>query len=419
MKRTICCNRSGLALLTVTLACSPAWAGGLWLNEYGSPVQGRAGAGAQAGTDDASTAFHNPAAMSRLDQSELMLTGGFVYPTTEYDIDRGSPANGNGNGGEAGETSPGGSLFYVHPLNDRWSFGFSGLALSGAGLDYDRDWAGRFQAQKVEILIAGVVPSVSYRINDRLSVGASVPVMYGDLTMKVAVPNPLDPANGAEGQAKIKGDDVQVGLGLGALFEISQSTRIGAYYQTGFDFEFGGDVTIEPPSFEVGVSTDVQFAPVIRASLSHDITRDLRGHLSFGWDGWSEMDNIMLSTSSGGSALPRNWHDTYHSAIGLEYQLNDAWKVQTGLAYDTDPTNAIDRTADMPMDSQTRYGFGVEHVRDSGLKLAASLVYADYGDGKINSARNPPAVGWSGELDDNDIVFFSLSADWTLGQSKR
>jgi long-chain fatty acid transport protein len=349
-------------------------AGGLWLNEYGSPVQGRAGAGAQAGTDDASAGFFNPAAMSRLDESEIMLTAGIIYPTMEFNVDQGGALNGTGDGGDAGEPTPGGSLFYVHPLNDRWSLGLSGVALSGAGIDYDDDWAGRFQATEVDLLVIGLIPAISYRINDRLSVGVSVPVMYGDLTLKVAVPNPLDPVNGPEGQAKISGDDVEVAVMVGAMFELSQRTRLGLIYQSKFDFEFDGDIEIDPPDFEVGVDTELTFAPIVRFGLYHAFSDNLRGHMTLGWDGWSELDSVMLSTSSGGTALPRDWHDTYHSAAGVEYDFAGRWSIQGGVAYDTSPTNGMDRTADMPMDRQIRYAFGTKYRRDNGMTIGASLV---------------------------------------------
>jgi len=398
-----------------TLVAAETLAGGLWLNEYGSPVQARAGAGAQAGTDDASAGFFNPAAMSRLDQPEIMLTGGVIYPTMEFDVDQAGTANGTGDGGDAGEWTPGGSLFYVHPLNDRWALGVSGVAMSGAGIDYQDDWAGRYQATDVDLLVAGLVPAISYRINDRFSVGLSLPVMYGDLTLKVAIPSPLDPVAGPDGNAKITGDDIQVGVTAGAMFEVSDRTRVGLIYQSKFDFEFDGDIEIDPVGYDVGVDTGLPLAAIVRLGLQHTFSDQIRGHLTLGWDDWSDLDNVMLSTSSGGAPLPRNWHDTYHSAVGLEYDLSRRWGLQGGVAYDTYPTNGADRTADMPMDRQIRYTLGAEYRRDNGMKIAASFVYADYGDGKINSARNPPLVGVQGEYDDNNIFFFSLSANWQLG----
>ena len=56
----------GFALLGIFALVGTARAGGLYLTEFGTPSLGTAGAGAPAGTDDASTATHNPAAMTRL-----------------------------------------------------------------------------------------------------------------------------------------------------------------------------------------------------------------------------------------------------------------------------------------------------------------------------------------------------------------
>ena len=122
-------------LTLLTMCATPAFGGGLWISEFGSPAMGRAGAGSAAGTDDASAALHNPASMSRIDTPELMVTGGLISSTLEFDVSQGSFLNGTNGGGDAGDTLPGGSLFYVHPFNERWAFGVSVAALTGAVLD--------------------------------------------------------------------------------------------------------------------------------------------------------------------------------------------------------------------------------------------------------------------------------------------
>ncbi len=130
-------KRTTIAL--ALLATQPALAGGLWITEYGQPTQGRAGAGEQAGTGNASDAFLNPAAMTRLETSELLVSGGLIYSSVEFDVERAGIVNGTGDGGDAGSLAPGGSAYYAHPINDRWSVGIAGVALTGAVLDYDDD----------------------------------------------------------------------------------------------------------------------------------------------------------------------------------------------------------------------------------------------------------------------------------------
>ena len=59
--------------MLLTLPCI-SQAGGLYLNEFGTPSMGVAGAGANAVASDASTSFHNPAGMTRIKGKELMGT---------------------------------------------------------------------------------------------------------------------------------------------------------------------------------------------------------------------------------------------------------------------------------------------------------------------------------------------------------
>ena len=110
--------------------------------------------------------------------------------------------------------------------------------------------------------------------------------------------------------------------------------------------------------------------------------------------------------------VPKNWDDTYKYAVGAEYDLNRRWTLSGGLAYDTSPVDAGDRTADMPIDRQIRYAVGVQHTRPSGLKLGAEFTYADYGSAKIR------ADGFSGDYKSNEILFFAVNASWELDKTR-
>lgn len=399
--------------LAVGLAASSSQAGGLWISEYGQPTMGRAAAGEEAGTDDATTALFNPAAMSRLEKSEIMVTGGAIYSDIEFDLEQGSLVNGDGDGGSAGSVAPLGSVYYVRPLNDKWAAGLSLVALTGSALDYDDDWVGRFQAQDVSIIVAGLIPAVSYRVTDKFSVGVSVPIMYSELELDIAVPNLATPQDG-EGKAEIDGDDVQVAGTLSFLYEISDKTRIGGRTTSKFDFEYGGNAEAALIGQSVGVDTEVTLATIARLGLSHDFGGQWSGYATLGWDNWSELGNVILTTSNNGVSLPRKWKDTYHYALGADYRLDDTWTLRAGAAYDTNPVSAKDRTADMPLDGQLRLAFGADYMRKSGMKVSGSLVYADYGDGRINSSRQPPVVGYKGEYSENQIWFAAVAFNWPL-----
>ena len=116
-----------VVIALTALAAGPAWAGGLYLNEFGTPTMGTAGAGASALAENASTAFHNAAGMTRLDGTELMITGGFLSVSAEFDPAPDTPVPGS-DGGDAGGPAPLLGLFYVRPLSEKWTFGINSVS---------------------------------------------------------------------------------------------------------------------------------------------------------------------------------------------------------------------------------------------------------------------------------------------------
>jgi long-chain fatty acid transport protein len=409
-----------LRLSAITLAllgANQALAGGLWLSEYNQPTQGRAGAGEEAGNGDASDAFFNPASMSRHTESQLMVAGGLILPQVEFDVDRGSALNGDGDGGNAGGLTPSASVFYSRPINDTWSVGISGLALTGSALDYDDDWVGRFEAQDVTLVVIGAIPSVAFKATDKLSLGFAVPVMYSNLELDIAVPNLASPGDG-EGKAKIDGDDVQVAVSLSFHYQFSERTAIGGRASSKFEFDYDGNIDAKYLG-QVGVNTELTLAALARIGLSHEFNDRWSGYATLGWDDWSEMNEVILSGDNNGVVLPRDWHDTYHSALGVDYRLDNQWTLRAGMSYDTSPTNKNDRTADMPIDEQFRYAIGADYLRDSGMKVSGSLVYADYGDAEIASSGDRGLVGFSGKYQTNQIWFASVAFNWPLGGGPR
>lgn len=404
-------------VVLASTAVLDAKAGGLWLSEYNQPTMGRAGAGEEAGNGDASDAFFNPASMSRHGESQLMVAGGLILPQVEFDVTQGSVVNGDGDGGDAGGLTPSASVFYSRPLNDRWTAGIAGLALTGSALDYDDDWVGRFQAQDVTLVVIGAVPSIAFRATDKLSLGLAIPVMYSNLELDIAIPTILSP-NDSEGKAEIDGDDVQAAVSLSFHYQFSEQTAIGGRASSKFEYDYDGNVDARYAG-QVGVTTELTLASIARVGLSHAFNERWSGYATVGWDNWSEMDEVLLSADSTGLILPRNWKDTYHYALGADYRLNDQWTLRAGAAYDTNPVDKKDRTADMPIDRQVRYAFGADYLRDSGMKISGSLVYADYGDAEISNSGARGLLGFSGEYDTNQIWFASVAVNWPMGGGSR
>ena len=224
--------RLTLALLLVALLfqAGPTFAGGLYIAEFGDPIQGASGAGAGALGQDASTAFHNPAGIMMLEpkKNHWMISALYIDPSIKFRNEAGTTVptgpTGTGDGGDAAISAVGGGFWWARPINEKIGLGLSFNSISGAAMDYKNDsdnpntnnFTGRYWAKEVDLLTINLMPSVAWRINEQWSVAFSVPVQFGQLDLDVAaqtLPNNNLPAT--DGTASVSnGDDISATVAL-------------------------------------------------------------------------------------------------------------------------------------------------------------------------------------------------------------
>ena len=401
MKKTFLGVFSLWGFLTIFLA-APSWAGGLYIQEFATPSLGTANAGAQAWADNASTAFFNSAGMTRMKGKELMLGGGLVYTDIQFDPAPDTPVAG-GDGGNAGSLAPLINAFYVHSLSDNLKLGLDMISLSAAVLDYDDNWAGRRQCLETEIFTVTLHPSLAYRVNNWLSIAGGIGLSYGAMKMELAGVAP-------NSKITLDGDDLEYNFNLSALFELSDRTRIGVVYWSEIGLNFAGDVSRQPRGLQAGVDTALPLPQWARAGIYHEINDRFAVLGTVGWEDWSRLENVNLSLANTSAALPRNWKDTYNFAGGIHYRISTPWLLQFGIAYDTSPVDAEDRTADMPVDRQLRYTIGTRFEKSDKLTIGCALEYVDLGDAEINNSS--PINGLKGTYKNNDLFALVINFNW-------
>jgi long-chain fatty acid transport protein len=378
-------NIAALACILATfLAALPARAGGIYANEFGTPEMGTAGAGAEATALDASTAipFYNPAGMTRLEGKQVIVGGGALLMNVEFDPDPATTFSG-GNGGDAAGAIPVLTAAYVHSFSQRFKFGVALFSAAGAVLEYDTDWVGRYQSQTAKIAALSLSPTLAYRVNDWFSIGGGVNLMAGALETKVAVPRLLQD----DGQVTIDGTDTQISFNLSAMFEPGQKTRIGLAYISETEFDFAGDVSFSSIDATAPTNTTLTLAQVFRIGVHHDLGARTAIVGTLGWENWSALENQFISVGEVGTAtLARNWDDTFRYGLGFLYRVGNPWLLRFGVNYDTSPTDAEDRTADLPVDSQLRLAAGFQNIHGDKFSWGAQLNYTDLGDAEIDSS---------------------------------
>ena len=433
------------ALCSATLFASAAQAGGIMLYEVGTADVGLASAGYGARADDASTVFTNPAGMTRLSGKQFVGGGQLLWSNAKFSIGAGtSPQLGGSDGGYATGSNgwfPGGGGFFSYSVSPQLKLGLAVTGNFGLGLKYDDDWVGRYYAQQATLIGMSILPSIAYKVNDKLSLGASVNAMYGMFKNQVAInvpdalrPGVVVPIQRASGDAQLKIKDETWGWGvnLGLLYEVDKGTRLGLVWtsQVNLDFsdraEFSNLGALGTTLQNAGligsnINVGIKVPQTAMASLFTQL--DDRWALlgSVGWQQWSKFGQVQLgldnplNPTSLTTAL--DFKDSWHIALGAQYRLSQPWLLSFGIAYDSDFQDGSQVSPLLPTNSAWRFGFGAQNQLSKTVQwgVAAEYVYGGSLDTNIQS-QLPVALGGRGNLvgsyDNLSIFLVSVYGNW-------
>jgi long-chain fatty acid transport protein len=410
--------------LCFLLFATSVWGAGLVLYEQGTPDLGTAAAGRAALAKDASTAGGNPAGMTRLDRSQLLASVMPLLVRAKFDVDNRTTHSG-GNGGDAGDLVMAASAFYVHSLTENLKLGIAAGSYFGLGLDYGNKWAGRYYVQDAELLTIAINPVIAYRINEWFSIGGGFSIVKSNLIQRIGVNNLLPFLS--DGQIKVEDDDVGFGGNVGILVEPRDGTRFGLTYRSKVELDFKDVASLRgigpllnaalTRSGLAGSKADLEMniPQMVMFSGYHELTDRFAVMGNIGWQKQSEFGKTNVSISSTNSksfTADRNFDDTWHFAVGLQYRIKEPWLFSLGFAYDKSPVDDDDRTPDMPVDRQLRYGTGIQYEWNKDITLGFAYEYLDAGDADINQNKGPLAGRLVGDYKTNEIHFFAFNINW-------
>lgn len=380
-------NLKYLAVFVVGVA-GTAHAAGFALIEQNASGLGNAYAGAAAVAQDASTIYFNPAGMTLLPDSQLVMAGHLIKPKAELSgtavFVNPHPAAPNpvpgGQGGDAGGWALVPNFYYAFRLTPEVHLGLGINAPFGLKTEYDEGWIGRYHALKSEIKTINVNPSIAWKVSDTFSVGAGLSVMRAEAELTNNVPN------GFDSLLKFGGDDYGWGFNFGALWQVSPATRIGMSYRSEVEVTLEGKATLSGALIDA-VTADATMPDSASLSLFHKLSPkwDLLADIT--WTGWSDFDKLVIVDSVGGilKNTPENWEDILRYSLGLTWHTDDKLSLRGGVAYDEAPVSDVYRTPRIPdgariwvaiggqyrLSKQGAVDFGYAHlfVNDPGLDI--------------------------------------------------
>lgn len=372
-------NRLPLGLALAGMA-SLTHAAGFALIEQSASGLGNAYAGQAASAQDASTIFFNPAGMTMLPDRQVVVAGHLIKPQEEFN---GSSNIGGGDGGDAGGLAFVPNAYFAYRLTPAIHIGLGMSAPFGLKAEYDSSWAGRTQGIKSEMKTINLNPSIAWKASESLSFGAGLNIQYAKAT--------LTNQAGALGLATVEGDDIGWGFNLGALWKLSDATRIGLAYRSEVDQRLKGTATFSATSAANGpVKANLTLPDSASLSIVHQLNPRLELLADVTWTGWSDFDELRIVRTSGAllSVTTENWSDSYRYSVGANYRINGKVTLRSGVAYDETPVPDVYRTVRIPDQSRTWLAFGVQYRLSNNTALDFGYAHLFVKDARINKTES-------------------------------
>ena len=415
-----------VAILEIVVALrSVALASGLLLYETGAPDLGSASAGRAAMAEDASTVAANPAGMTLLDRSQLLVAAGALLPVTNFGVAPETTTKGSG-GGNAGVFVPIGSFYWVRKLGERLRFGMASYSDFGLSADYGNNWVGRYYVTQESIITSKISPQIAFALNDWVSVGAGFSFSLGRLTFQSKVNNVL-PRLGDGGLSLESWDEAfQGNIGILLRPKPLPKLRVGLTYQSPMYFKFGFNpflTNLGPGlsfiSRRIGgtkIKIPIEVPQQVMLSGLYELLPNFSLMGNVGWQNWSAFSEfpVGISSATQTSTVDKNLHfsDTCQIAIGQQYRIAEKWLWSAGFAYDSSTVSEANRVAVLPVDRQLRYGTGLQYQINENITAGAAWTLLDGGDAPFSNRRGPLAGTLQGDYTANYLNFVAATLAW-------
>jgi len=354
-----------------------AFAGGFQINEHGAKAMALAGAFTGL-ANDPSAVFFNPAGLSQLHGTQILLGTTVISPKASF---RGPSPSITEYSMQSQVFTPI-NAYFTHQFSDKFVVGLSVNNQYGLGTKWDKNWVGKYLAVDTEIRTFFFTAVFSYKITDDLSIAAGPVYASGDVRIERF--SSLAPFNG-DIYVKLNGTATAWGVTGGIFYKPDKSFSVGISYRSQVKFDFTGDSKAEGapaaliaagkiPNDNISASLttprNVTFGLAFMPAEKLTITADLQ---YVGWSSYDELNVDFESPNFEDLAAPRHYSDSFIHRLGAEYYVSDAIDLRGGILYDSNPVK--DGLLDPSLPDANRWGFNLGLGLDLTKSLSLDLAY--------------------------------------------
>lgn len=278
--------------------------------------------------DDATAVYYNPAGLTQFHGTEIYNGGDFFFPDNKL--------KGGGSDAEMTSWSLTPHLYVSSDLgmtNSPLRVGIGVNIPFGNSAIYSHNGPFKYQVTSDSLTVFNIQPTVAYKINEHLSLGAGLNV-YDAFT---ALNNRLNPAPAPipDGHFHFDASGVALGATVGGLWKINPQNSVGIVYRSPFTVNFNGTADVNMPPVinhsSTSAQTSIPFPQIVTAGYAFRPIPKLKLEADIDWTDWQTLNNVVLhapGSPANGNILKFNWRASFLYEFGAQYDLNEHWKLR-------------------------------------------------------------------------------------------
>jgi long-chain fatty acid transport protein len=344
-----------------------------------------------------SSMFYNPATMTQVlgIVSETNVAAAFPYFSHTPVSGTFVPfLGGTTNVANAAPLLAGYTSYQISP--DLW-FGVSLNVPFGLSESFPDNWAGRNYAGDTTLKTYNAAPSIAYRINDWISIGAGAQIQYAKANIEVGLPpfSPASPPLGLGTQAFLSGTGWSFGATAGVTITPTPLTTIGLGWRSGLNQKIEGELisNIVPPATTVGsANTRLKLPDIVSLGIRQrlDPRWTLLGTVE--WTNWSRIGTSAVVLPNGApvtvlgspQAFEFEYRDGWFFYGGAEYIWSDRLTVRGGAGYEISPVTDQVRVPLVPDNNRIWASIGATWRVSKFLHFDIAYLHEWINDASIN-----------------------------------
>jgi long-chain fatty acid transport protein len=361
--------------------CSLGIAQGFQVNFQGQKQQGMGSAGTALALDG-STLFFNPGAASFVEKSSV--NAGFTPVFANILFEE------NGTEATARTNSPMGTPFSFYGLykkneESKLAYGLAVYTPFGSTVQWEDGWMGRFAITRLQLKSIFIQPTVSYKINEKLGIGAGFVLCSGNVNLQKDIPVQFSDSTYAN--AELAGSATGIGANVGVYYSPIKELSFGLTYRSQVNMSVSeGEATFNVPAsldanFPDGTfSSSLPLPQVATFGVAYSPSEKFKIAFDVNYVGWKAYDTLAFDYAENTASLidtksARAYENIFSFRLGGQYLLSDRVALRLGTAYGITPVQNGYVTPETPDANRLSFTAGAGYKIGEHFEVDASFFF--------------------------------------------